>query len=105
LLRRASGEVEELGRGGLPLGIRETVELTRAEVTLGAGDLLLLYSDGLPESVNAAGEAFGFEKLRELLRAEGEPRAIHGRVLYALETHLAGEPLTDDVSIVVVAKL
>lgn len=105
LLRRASGEVEELGRGGLPLGIRETVELTRAEVTLGAGDLLLLYSDGLPESVNAAGEAFGFEKLRELLRVEGEPRAIHDRVLRALETHLAGEPLTDDVSIVVVAKL
>jgi hypothetical protein len=105
LLRRASGEVEELGRGGLPLGIRETVELTRAEVTLGARDLLLLYSDGLPESVNGAGEAFGFEKLRELLRIEGEPRAIHDRVLRALDTHLAGEPLTDDVSIVVVAKL
>jgi sigma-B regulation protein RsbU (phosphoserine phosphatase) len=105
LLRRASGEVEELGRGGLPLGIRETVELSRAEVTLGAGDLLLLYSDGLPESVNGAGEAFGFEKLRELLRIEGEPRSIHDRVLRALDTHLAGEPLTDDVSIVVVAKL
>jgi sigma-B regulation protein RsbU (phosphoserine phosphatase) len=105
LLRRASGEVEELGRGGLPLGIRDVVELTRAEVALGAGDLLLLYSDGLPESVNVAGEAFGFENLRGLLRAEGEPRAIHDRVLRALDTHLAGEPLTDDVSIVVVAKL
>ncbi len=105
LLRRASGEVEELGRGGLPLGIREAVELARTDATLGAGDLLLLYSDGLPESVNAAGEAFGFEKLRELLRVEGEPRATHDRLLRALDTHLSGEPLTDDVSIVVVAKL
>jgi hypothetical protein len=105
LLRRASGEVEELGRGGLPLGIRDAVELTRAEVTLGPSDLLLLYSDGLPESVNAAGEAFGFESLRQLLRVEAEPRAIHDRFLRALDTHLAGEPLTDDVSIVVVSRL
>lgn len=105
LLRRASGEVEELGRGGLPLGIRDAVELTRAEVTLGPSDLLLLYSDGLAESVNAAGEAFGFESLRQLLRVEAEPRAIHDRFLRALDTHLAGEPLTDDVSIVVVSRL
>jgi hypothetical protein len=105
LLRRASGEVEELGRGGLPLGIRDAVELTRAEVTLGPGDLLLLYSDGLAESVNAAGEAFGFESLRQLLRVEAEPRAIHDRFRRALDTHLAGEPLTDDVSIVVVSRL
>ena len=105
LLRRASGEVEELGRGGLPLGIRDAVEVRGAEVTLGPGDLLLLYSDGLAESVNAAGEAFGFESLRQLLRVEAEPRAIHDRFLRALDTHLAGEPLTDDVSIVVVSRL
>jgi hypothetical protein len=105
LLRRASGEVEELGRGGLPLGIRETVELTRAQVTLAPHDLLVLYSDGLPEAVNVAGQAFGFEKLRELLRVEGEPGTIHDRFMHALTTHVAGEPLTDDVSIVVVARV
>jgi phosphoserine phosphatase RsbU/P len=104
LLRRASGEVEELGRGGLPLGIREVVELARAQVTLAPHDLLVLYSDGLPEAVNAAGEAFGFERLRTLIRADAEPQAIHDRFLRALTTHIAGEPLTDDVSIVVVAR-
>jgi len=105
LLRRATGEAEELGKGGLPLGIRDVVELARAEVTLGIGDLLLLYSDGLPESVNAAREAFGFERLRDLLRVAADPQAIHDRLLRALDTHLAGEPLTDDVSIVVVSRL
>ena len=104
-LRRASGEVEELGQGGLPLGIRENVEVTSADVTLSAHDLLLLYSDGLPESVNATGEAFGFERLRALIRTEAEPQAILDRFLRALATHIAGEPLTDDVSIVVVARL
>jgi serine phosphatase RsbU (regulator of sigma subunit) len=66
---------------------------------------LLLYSDGLPESVNAAGEAFGFERLRALIRTEAEPQAILDRFLRALATHIAGESLTDDVSIVVVARV
>jgi sigma-B regulation protein RsbU (phosphoserine phosphatase) len=103
LLRRTTGEVEELGRGGLPLGIRDVVELARAEVTLGTGDLVLLYSDGLRNQ--AAREAFGFERLRDLLRVAAEPQAIHDRLLRALDTHLAGEPLTDDVSVVVVSRL
>jgi sigma-B regulation protein RsbU (phosphoserine phosphatase) len=105
LLRRASGEVEELGRGSLPLGLRDGLESNAATVTLEPGDLLLLYSDGLPEAVNAAGEAFGYDALRQLLRVEGQPQAIHDRLLRALDTHLAGEPLKDDVSIVVVARV
>ena len=105
LLRRASGAVEELGRGSLPLGIRDGLESAAATVTLERGDLLLLYSDGLPEAVNAAGEAFGYDALRQLLRVEGQPQAIHDRVLGALKAHVAGEPLKDDVSIVVVFRV
>ncbi len=105
LLRRLSGEVEELGRGGLPLGIRDGLELSTAEVTLARGDVLVLYSDGLPEAVNTAGEAFGYDALRGLLRTEGQPQAIHDRFLRALQSHVAGEPLKDDVSIVVVSRV
>ncbi len=105
LLRRASGEIEELGRGSLPLGIRDAVEITPARVALAAGDLLLLYSDGLPEAVNAAGQAFGYDALRDLLRAEGSPQAVHDRVLGALRRHVVEEPLKDDVSIVVVERV
>jgi phosphoserine phosphatase RsbU/P len=105
LLRRASGEVEELGRGSFPLGIRDGLESAAAQATLGPGDLLLLYSDGLPEAINAAGESFGYDALRQLLRVGGEPQAIHDRVLHALQTHVAGEPLRDDVSVVVVSRV
>jgi len=105
LLRRVDGEVLELGRGGFPLGIRETLEIVPMEVTLAPGDLLLLYSDGLPESVNAAGEAFGYERLRDLLKTAGDPQAVHDRFLRALDAHLAGESIKDDVSVVVVARV
>ncbi|TNF76704.1 MAG: hypothetical protein EP299_05165 [Acidobacteria bacterium] len=42
LLRRAGGEIEELGEGTLPLGLRRTVEVSTKSVTIEPGDLLVL---------------------------------------------------------------
>jgi sigma-B regulation protein RsbU (phosphoserine phosphatase) len=105
LVRHASGTIEELGRGSLPLGVREGLESTTATVTLGPGDCLLLYSDGLPEAINPAGDAFGYDALRELLSVEGQPQAVHDRLVRALHHHVSGEALRDDVSVVVVSRV
>ena len=68
LLRRARGAIEELGSGGFPLGIREPLEVCRRNVTLQPGDLLLLYTDGLPEAVDATAKtAFGYERIQAAL--------------------------------------
>ncbi|MGB6361464.1 MAG: PP2C family protein-serine/threonine phosphatase, partial [Thermoanaerobaculia bacterium] len=50
LVRRADGEIRELGSSSLPLGLRHDLELTSQVVTLEPGDLLLLYTDGIPEA-------------------------------------------------------
>jgi sigma-B regulation protein RsbU (phosphoserine phosphatase) len=105
LLRRASGEILELGSGSFPLGIRSQVEAVPSEVTLGPGDLLVLYSDGLPEATNATGEAFGYDALRALLRQHAGPQAVHDRLRRALDVHVAGEALRDDVTVVVIARM
>lgn len=105
LLRRPEGQVDELGNGSVPLGLRERTELKVHEVTIEPGALLLLYSDGLPEAVNAAGTAFGFDRVGELLTAGGSAASVHERLMLALKVFLAGEPLADDVSIVVVERL
>jgi sigma-B regulation protein RsbU (phosphoserine phosphatase) len=104
LLRRAGGEILELGRGGLPLGIREGLAIEEASVTLAPGDVLVLYSDGVSETVNAAGQAFGFERLRALLAAGGEPQRIHDAVLASVNAFRGEEPLVDDLSLVVLAR-
>jgi hypothetical protein len=104
LLRRADGGIVELGRGGYPLGIREPLELETRASELGPGDVLLLFSDGLPEAVNAAGTAFGFDCLSSLLAGGGTPQVIHDRIIAALDEHLAGARLQDDVSVVVVRR-
>ena len=106
LVRRAGGAVEELGSGGLPLGLRREVDLHPLTVTLDPDDLLLLYTDGLPEAVDGPdGEAFGFDRLKELLAKAGSPAVLHDRILIDFDRHVANEPLADDLTLVVLARL
>jgi hypothetical protein len=103
LLRRAGGEVVELGCGGLPLGMRPELELAAQSVQLAPGDLLFLYTDGLPEAVDPQDRAFGFERLRGLVARGGSPREVHERVLAAFDHHRQGRAVADDLSLVVAA--
>lgn len=59
VLRRSDLTMEFLDRGGLPLGIESTAVYETASVTLRAGDALLMFTDGVVEAFNAAGEEFG----------------------------------------------
>lgn len=106
LLRRAGGEIEELGEGTLPLGLRKSIEVSTRTVTIEPGDLLVLFTDGLPEAVNGQdGEAFGFVRIRELLGAIGSPEVIHDRILLAFDQHVGPELLTDDLTLVVMSRM
>ena len=105
LLRRRSGELEELGRGALPLGMRPALELPAGRVRIEPGELLVLYSDGLPEGLGSDGEAFGFDRLRELSRQGGDAVAVHRRILAAFDGwRRADESLADDLTLVVLAR-
>lgn len=105
LLRREDGAIEELGCGGLPLGIREGLTFTRERVDLRPGDALLLYTDGLAEAVDAAGRAFGYDGIRSTLRGNGTPQALHDRTLHAFDLHVGEEPIRDDLTLLVIARL
>jgi sigma-B regulation protein RsbU (phosphoserine phosphatase) len=105
LLRRAGGKIEELGTGTLPLGLRRELETPADSVVLEPGDLLVLFTDGLPESVNGpSGEAFGFQRIKQLLETVGSPEKVHDRILLAFDQHMGHEALTDDLTLVVVSR-
>jgi hypothetical protein len=105
LLRRAGGEVAELGRGNLPLGLRRELELETDSVQIDEGDLLVLFTDGLPEAVNRPdGESFGFHRMRGLLADAGSAARVHDRILMAFDKHTTTEPLHDDLTLVVVGR-
>jgi len=106
LLRRADGTVEELGCGGLPLGMREPLDLCAERTVMQPGDLLLLYTDGLAEALDTNGkEAFGYPRITEITRDGGSPRTVHERILRAFDRHVGDEPLKDDLTLLVAARL
>jgi sigma-B regulation protein RsbU (phosphoserine phosphatase) len=94
------GRTEELRQESLPLGRFRRAEYRNEELRLSPGDRLLLYTDGVTEALSPAGEPFGDERLRDLLAASADPDAILGR-LAGWTGRQTGEPLDDDVTIVV----
>lgn len=68
LLWRASvSEVRQVEQNGLPLGIRESADYTDVTVPFAQGDRLVMYTDGVIETENLAGEEYGRERLGKIL--------------------------------------
>jgi sigma-B regulation protein RsbU (phosphoserine phosphatase) len=67
ILRRASGKIERLATGGPPFGVplftEEPLPYPSESVQLQPGDLLFIFTDGVVEAVNNAGEEYGETRL------------------------------------------
>jgi sigma-B regulation protein RsbU (phosphoserine phosphatase) len=106
LLVRAGGSIDRLGANGLPMGLFPAVEYERVEVTLAPGDLLVLYTDGITEAANPAGEEFGLERLEAVVRRHaGDPLvAIAVAIETAIEVFSQGVPPGDDRTLVMLRR-
>jgi serine phosphatase RsbU (regulator of sigma subunit) len=67
-IRRASGSLERLETGDLPLGIDASARFTCGAATMGPHDLLVIFTDGLIEAVNEAGQEFGESRVLDALK-------------------------------------
>ena len=107
ILIRASGEVEQLRRGALVMGIQPWIEYELSETSLAPGDLLALYSDGVTEARRASGEEFGESGLTEFLTARRT--APCSEVVNSLAQHVrewCGQPsFHDDFTVVLLRRL
>ena len=75
LLLRADGTSELLSHGGLPLGAFEDARYSESVAEFHAGDVLVLYTDGVVEAPNSKDDQFGLPRLEELVRAYESERA------------------------------
>jgi len=106
LLLRANGDLESLSEGGLLLGVTSDASYSSAKVQLSPDDVLLIYSDGIVESLNEKGDEFGLARLREeLRRAQTQPAdAILFSVLGAVQDFAETRPLMDDMTLAVIRR-
>jgi len=102
------GCVEELAtESGFPLGLQTGAEYPAASVTLAPESLLVLYTDGITEALDAADQQFGPERLMNVLQArhrEGAA-ALRDAVLASLDAHRGPVQLADDATLVVISVL
>jgi serine phosphatase RsbU (regulator of sigma subunit) len=103
LLLRKSGKVELLDSTCTVLGLFRQWECVMKETAFLPGDLLVLYTDGVSEAANEAGEEFGEERLIDGLRRHKE--LAPGELIRALVSEVGAfstQEQQDDITLVVV---
>jgi serine phosphatase RsbU (regulator of sigma subunit) len=103
---RDRGSIQELGRTGMPLGIYEDVTWQQGAVPVIPGDVLVLYTDGIPEAQDRQGAFFGQERLLEVARANVGLSARDMRDVLIAQVHefVGDVPQFDDITLMVVAR-
>jgi sigma-B regulation protein RsbU (phosphoserine phosphatase) len=104
LLVHADGRVDELQPGGTVLGVFAESTYEQGEFRIGAGDRLVLYTDGITEGRDGAGEEFGEERLaRSALAHRALPAdAMLASMLRDVEAFNGGT-YEDDATLIVAA--
>jgi sigma-B regulation protein RsbU (phosphoserine phosphatase) len=104
MLVHRDGTSETLARGGAVLGVFRDGVYEQGEVQLAPGDRVLLFTDGLTEALNAAGEEFGEKRLRELLIAYRhlDAEALQARIMAAVSQFCGGH-FQDDATLLILA--
>ncbi|HSL22579.1 MAG TPA: PP2C family protein-serine/threonine phosphatase [Vicinamibacterales bacterium] len=104
--RAATGASVRLPATGVALGMFENSRYLSQEVTLEAGDLLVLYSDGITEAENPQGEPFdesGLERVLSTLATDD--LAAAGRAVFAaVERHAEDTRLADDLTVLLLKR-
>jgi serine phosphatase RsbU (regulator of sigma subunit) len=102
--RAGSGEIEELGNGGPPIGSRLSSVWSERSVPLASGDTLLFASDGFAEQLDAADQLFGYERMAEVFRASARepPGELVERLLAQVSAWRGEREQGDDITLVVV---
>jgi serine phosphatase RsbU (regulator of sigma subunit)/anti-sigma regulatory factor (Ser/Thr protein kinase) len=103
---KASEGIIEPRATGLPLGLLPDIAYEEAEATIGPGDEVLLFSDGLVEAHSPDGAMYGFPRLREAMAAEaGSGPGVIDRLLERLDAFTgAGWEQEDDITLVTLSR-
>jgi len=103
LLCRADATLEELLPTGPVIGLLDTPAYREGVVTMGSGDMLVMYTDGVTEAMNGEGELFSDDRLREIVIAghTESAQAMVERIRTEVASFCGSAPQSDDITIMV----
>lgn len=103
LVARAT-QLQRLEFPGLPLGMFCNMQYPVQRIGLGAGESLILYSDGVTEAVDASGVEYGEDRLTDCLRRSlpASPGSLAQSIVESVALHRGPQPLSDDLTVLVI---
>lgn len=106
IVRTSEQQVEELEEGGLMLGIMEEIDLPIASLSINEGDIIMLFSDGVTEATNPAGELFSEERFEQWLLDHSQLTAdeMKKALLQTLQDYADGSPQSDDITFIILKR-
>ena len=104
LFLKGNGELQQLRTGGITLGLKKEVQYDLAEILLRPDDILLLYTDGISEAMDAQHNEYGEERLIQILRENRELPAekITDSIVNDVQRHRGSAPQNDDITLAII---
>src|SRR6056297_2152465 len=107
LYRKETDKFFEISNNGIPIGIFEDQTYIEEQFKLEPGDVIVIYTDGIPEARNEEKEEFGFSRLKQVLKENWDHTAveIQDSILRAMEEFVGNAKQHDDTPFIVVKYL
>lgn len=101
-----TGLIHNLSIGNTVLGVCEDIEYPTESISLGVGDTVVLYTDGIIEARNESDEILGIHRLREVVAVHGEESSetLATEILSAA-SRFAHQSWEDDVTLMVIKRI
>ena len=93
-----------LTRTGSAIGAIAQAKFTVKETTLASDDLLVAFTDGIPDTQNIDGEFFGNERLRELLMSHSSPTQLLNEIELDLGQFIGEAEQFDDITLLAIKR-
>jgi len=103
-IARRNGTVSSIELFAPPLGVRLPLRIPQRELPFAAGDVFVLHTDGVYETVNAAGESYGIERIEETVRdcdAGATAAEVRDAIVRDVDRFRGGGAQVDDITVVV----
>lgn len=98
--------VESLTRTGIAMGIEANSTWTMETITINAGDILVLYTDGIPDAQDQDGDFFNDEAIIDITRKNSGRSAheIQSSIIEAVQEFSGSTPQSDDITLMVLVR-
>ncbi|MGE5222747.1 MAG: PP2C family protein-serine/threonine phosphatase, partial [Omnitrophica WOR_2 bacterium] len=106
LFRSGAGQIQALGQTGMPIGIEEDTLWGQATVQFDPGDVLVLYTDGIPDALNNQGEIFENRMLLETIQNSRGMGAqeIQDAIIHRVQDFVGEASQYDDITLMVLER-